>query len=370
MVRPMLVAALAATTTALSIGRREASQGDLFVIELGPGETQVVTEEEKWALKNEGKTFIDITNHPNLASSASVKSAAKAAAVAYPSSMTQADTVNDLISKLSKDNLEKELTTFSEFYNRYYQSTYGKQASDWLLSEVQSIIEASGATGASAEPFTHSWTQNSIIATIPGKSESKIIVGAHLDSINGRNRSGRAPGADDDGSGSITILEAMRVLLTDPEIAAGEGANTLEFHWYSGEEAGLLGSADIFDSYASSNAVVKAMLQQDMTGYGDNPMGVITDRVDSDLTAFIRKVIDAYTTVGYVDTQCGYGCSDHSSATAAGYPSSFVIEADMDLTSPYIHTDGDTLDHVNYDHVLEHSKLVVGYAYELTFADL
>lgn len=76
---------------------------------------------------------------------------------------------------------------------------------------------------------------------------------------------------DDDGSGSVTILEAMRVLLSDPKIAAGEGANTLEFHWYSGEEAGLLGSQDIFEKYAADGEVVKAMLQQDMTGYGDQP---------------------------------------------------------------------------------------------------
>lgn len=63
----------------------------------------------------------------------------------------------------------------------------------------------------------------------------------------------------------------MRVLLSDPTIAAGEGANTLEFHWYAGEEGGLLGSGDIFDSYKADGAVVKAMLQQDMTGYGNNP---------------------------------------------------------------------------------------------------
>ena len=69
----------------------------------------------------------------------------------------------------------------------------------------------------------------------------------------------------------------MRVLLSDPTIAAGEGANTLEFHWYSGEEAGLLGSADIFDSYQSSGEVVKAMLQQDMTGYGYNPSKLDAD---------------------------------------------------------------------------------------------
>lgn len=77
-----------------------------------------------------------------------------------------------------------------------------------------------------------------------------------------------------------------------------------------------------------------------------------------------------YTEIGYVDTECGYGCSDHASATAAGYPSSFVIEAAMDETSPYIHTADDTLDTVSYEHMIEHAKLVTGYAYELAFAEL
>ena len=90
----------------------------------------------------------------------------------------------------------------------------------------------------------------------------------------------------------MTILEAMRVLLGDATIAAGGAAQTLEFHWYAGEEAGLLGSADIFSQYADDGEVVKAMLQQDMTGYGDNPLGVVTDNVDEGLTEFIKKVID------------------------------------------------------------------------------
>lgn len=369
MFRHMLVAALAATSAALSVMRQEASQEELFTIELAPGVTQVVTEEQKWALKNEGKSFIDITNHPRLASSATDDGLVKIA-VTYPTSMSQTTTVEELIAKLSADNIEQTLTTFSDFYNRYYTSETGKDASDWLLEQVQATIDASDATGATAKAFEHSWTQSSIIATIPGKSTDKIIVGAHLDSVNGGNRSGRAPGADDDGSGSMTTLEAFRVLLSDPKIAAGEGANTLEFQWYSGEEAGLLGSADIFDAYSADGEVVKAMLQQDMTGYGDKPMGVITDRVDSALTEFIRKVIDEYAEIGYVDSECGYGCSDHASATAAGYPSAFVIEAAMEEISPYIHSADDTMETVSFAHMVEHAKLVVGYAYELIFAEL
>lgn len=130
--------------------------------------------------------------------------------MAYPSSMAQADTVKSLISDLSKDNLVTTLTTFSEFYNRYYTSSYGKEASDWLFSQVQDLISASGATKASAKQFAHSWTQSSIIATIPGKSTDKIVVGAHLDSVNGRNRTGRSPGAGKLFSASrITYLESI-----------------------------------------------------------------------------------------------------------------------------------------------------------------
>lgn len=54
---------------------------------------------------------------------------------------------------------------------------------------------------------------------------------------------------------------------------------------------------------------------------------------------------------------------------AAGYPASFVIESAMNITNQDIHTDRDSLEKINFDHVLEHSKMVIGYAYELTFAD-
>ena len=54
MVRHALLAALAATaTTALTLGRREAT-GELFTIETAPGETQRVDEATKWALKAVG----------------------------------------------------------------------------------------------------------------------------------------------------------------------------------------------------------------------------------------------------------------------------------------------------------------------------
>jgi leucyl aminopeptidase len=70
------------------------------------------------------------------------------------------------------------------------------------------------------------------------KSEKTVIIGAHQDSINLVLPSIlAAPGADDDGSGTVTILEAFRVLASE-EVVKG-AANTIEFHWYSAEEEDL-----------------------------------------------------------------------------------------------------------------------------------
>ena len=65
----------------------------------------------------------------------------------------------------------------------------------------------------------------------------------------------------------MTILDTLRVLLTSNDIIEGNAENTVEFHWYAAEEAGLLGSQHIFSTYEKAGRDVKAMLQQDMTGF-------------------------------------------------------------------------------------------------------
>lgn len=207
-----------------------------------------------------------------------------------------------MMKSLSKSNLKKNLETFTSFHTRYYKSDYGKQSSEWLLKNVQEVIKESGASkyGAYAEHFKHPWGQNSVIVTIPGKSNSTVVVGAHQDSINLFLPSIlSAPGADDDGSGTVTILEALTVLLTSKDIIKGKGENTIEFHWYSAEEGGLLGSQAIFSEYEKTGRDIKAMLQQDMTGFVQGTLdagkkesvGVITDFVDPALTDFIKKIV-------------------------------------------------------------------------------
>lgn len=120
------------------------------------------------------------------------------------------------------------------------------------------------------------------------------------------------------------------------------------------------------------------MLNQDMTGYtagytsaGLSPkFGVINDYVSASLTAFTKKVITAYTTTGFVDDKCGYACSDHASANRAGFPSVMIYESEMKYENPYIHTASDTINRLDFAHMLEHARLVVGFVVELGFAAL
>lgn len=166
----------------------------------------------------------------------------------FPTKVYQQKKLYPLFNELSRDNIQSNLEYFTSFHNRFYKSEYGKSSSRWLLRLINETIYETGAhtKGVSVAPFQHAWDQNSIIVTIPGITNSTIVVGAHLDSVNHTDpMGGRAPGADDDGSGTMPILEVLRVLLTAPDIPEGRAVNAIEFHWYSAEEAGMLGSQDI-----------------------------------------------------------------------------------------------------------------------------
>ncbi|KAK4942283.1 Leucine aminopeptidase 1 [Elasticomyces elasticus] len=386
-----LVAALAATfaaVSALSIDTRPQQQIPLdgeqpiaqeqYLIELSPGETRWVVEEEKWELKRNGIKFMDITEsghtYPYVLSTESETSR-----VTYPSKAQYNETVRSLAKGLDKDNMWKHLEGLTSFHTRYYKSQYGIDAATWLYGQINDTISAAGAFNysASLRKFDHPWGQFSIIARFPGKTNHTVVIGAHLDSINMFLPSIlAAPGADDDGSGTVTILEALTALLQAEEIVKGEAENTVEFQWYSAEEGGLLGSQAIFKSYHENDIPVKAMIQQDMTGYvartlaegKPESVGVITDYVNADLTEFIKQLITTYCDIPYTLTKCGYACSDHASASKYGYPSAFVIESDFEYSDKKIHTTDDLIKYLSFDHMLQHAKMTLGFAYEAAFA--
>ncbi|KAH7361946.1 bacterial leucyl aminopeptidase [Plectosphaerella cucumerina] len=360
-----LVAALAAGASATAPMQERADK--LFTLEFGPGDVRVVTEDEKFKLRDEGAHFFDITEFPEPPVSARL-----AAANPFPSKVHHKCAVEELHAKINLKKIEEQLVTFSSFHNRYFNSQYGVDAVDWLYAQIREAIKESGNPLATVRYVRHTaWAQPSLIVSLPGIIRSDtVVLGAHLDSVISNDRgAGRAPGADDNGSGSLMLLDTLRVLLSDPRLAEGDHRNTIEWHWYGAEESGLLGSQDIFTQYRGLGMVVRGMLNQDMVGYkgrdGVERFGLVNDFTDPSQNEFMKILIDEYTDIPYEETTCGYACSDHASANRNGYPSSFIFETPFGNHNPYIHTPNDTIEHVDFDHVFQHAKLATGYLYEL-----
>lgn len=367
-----LGAALLLVQTASALSLWESAQtllGESRLIVTSQNEPpQKVSEWEKLRLKREGVNFFDVTKHSWFYTKEEPIVVPK---YNFPEAVHHNTTVKELIEQVDEQNLRDRLGVFSSFYSRYYKSDSGRASAKWLLETIDSIV-ANSTQAISVKPFNHEWQQFSIIVSIKGSKNPKkrVVVGCHQDSANLLLPNlMKAPGADDDGSGVTTNLEALRILVE----SKFQPENTLEFHFYSAEEGGLLGSLDIFTNYRTRGLEVVSMLQQDMTGYVQKTLdngveehvGVIGDNVNPELTEFVKLIVDSYLAIPWRETKCGYACSDHASALKNGYPSAFIIESDFKYTNPHIHSTGDTLDRLSFSHVAEFTKLVLGYSVEL-----
>ncbi|KVO52849.1 M28 family metallopeptidase [Burkholderia stagnalis] len=290
---------------------------------------------------------------------------AKQAAAEYQ--VANVSQISTWIQQLQASNIVGTITSLSGFTNRYYTTSHGVAASDWLALQWKQL--ANGRADVTVEQFAHaSWPQKSVILTIKGSDASAgtVVLGGHLDSTVGRTTENtRAPGADDDASGIASLTEALRVLLANNY----KPKRTIKFIGYAAEEAGLLGSKAIAKQFRAQNANVVGVLQLDMTNYkGDaKDIYLITDYTNAAQNTYLSNLARTYLpelTVG--TSQCGYACSDHASWNAQGYPASLPFEADQN-DSPYIHTVNDTL--ANSDrqanHALKFGKLALAYAVDL-----
>lgn len=283
--------------------------------------------------------------------------------------VTQQAAVGSILALTNTDLMKSTLPTLTKFNTRYYRSSTGAQAGEWLFGKVKDVAAANNASNLSVTvtQFKHDWGQHSVIARIEGMNNNKetIILGAHMDSINAESpMSGRAPGADDAGSSVVALLEVMRVLLK----AGYKPLRPIEFHWYSAEEAGLLGSQAIAQQYKKAGRVVVGMLYFPavMVPYKKAPdIGLVTDFTDATLNTFMRQLATTYTALPMHDFACGYGCGDHASWNRAGYPAAMAYESSKVNGNPNIHTPADDLNTIDYNHALHFVKLGVAFAVEL-----
>ncbi len=282
----------------------------------------------------------------------------------------QQTVVNPMLSQMQASNIVQTISDLSNNYtNRYYQTSGGVNASDWLKNKW--LTMANGRTDITVEQFTHSgWKQKSVIATIKGTDNPNeiVVLGGHLDSINGSGttETTRAPGADDDASGVASITEIYRTLLANNY----KPRRTIKFMAYAAEEVGLRGSAEIANSFSAAGANVVGVVQLDMTNYkgAANDIYIFTDYTDSAQNTFVTNLIKTYLPTLTVGTdRCGYACSDHASWNAKGYATTMPFESSFSGDNKAIHTANDTL--ANSDstgaHSLKFARMGLAYAVEL-----
>jgi leucyl aminopeptidase len=280
-----------------------------------------------------------------------------------------------LFNKINKKRMEEFLTKFSDFHDRYYKSETGVDAANYLMVELQEAARESNLN-VSVELFKNKWPQPSVIARVEGSrqgfpgAEETVVIGAHLDSINIFRQGGRAPGADDDGSGTTTVLETFRILMDSPEF---QPERSIEFHFYSAEELGLWGSQEVAWRYVQKDSrSIYAMIQNDCTGYvkpsqRDTPhFGLARDFSDDQLTTYVKYLMGNYSEMPVVETKCGYGCSDHASWKKVGVRSSFMMEGAMNELSPFLHSENDDISKVDFDHIAEFVRVDLAAAFELS----
>ncbi|RQM22272.1 hypothetical protein B5M09_006828 [Aphanomyces astaci] len=286
--------------------------------------------------------------------------------VAYPAIPAFQAVVKAVNAKVNPNDLKTLLTTFvNKFTTRHKTSSQGLASSIWLFDQAVALSNAHGRADIKTKvtKYDHGWGQVSVIFRIdpvkPAVNNDLLILGAHQDSINQRDGKA-APGADDDGSGTVTIFTALKYLLSSPQWVP---TRPIEFQWYSAEETGLQGSKQIATAYAKAKV-------DDRTGWtrgGTKVISFTDDFTTRPLTQFLEVCVNTYLTTKVSHNTCGYGCSDHASWFNAGYATVYPFEEDGPI-NPNVHSSKDTIATLDFNHMAEFTRLAVAFVVELSQA--
>lgn len=217
-----------------------------------------------------------------------------------------------------------------------------------------------------------------VIAVIHGfeKPDEYVVISSHLDHIGVNDNGEINNGADDDGSGTVALLELAEAFKQAADTGNGPKRSIVFLH-VTGEEKGLLGSQYYTDTnpiFPLSQTV--ANLNIDMIGRIDpkrkgnrNYIYLIgSDRLSSDLHTLSEEVNSAYAQLelDYTyndvnDPNRFYYRSDHYNFAKNNIPIIFYFSG----THEDYHRPGDTPNKINYDLLENRARLVFYTAWEI-----
>jgi Zn-dependent M28 family amino/carboxypeptidase len=254
----------------------------------------------------------------------------------------------------------------STILTRQAQSTGATAAQTYL----QQQFAQSGFT-VTTQAFRTGYSSN-VVATLLGKTDPSklVLVTAHYDSRGPTlsSTTERAPGANDNGSGTGALLQITR-LISQSKITF---AYTVVIIAFSGEEQGLYGSAYSAQQYKNAGANIVAVLNADMIAYrtpSEAPQLAFVSRSSTlTLNTLLTNISKTYVTQLTVGTTTAC-CTDHSSFYNQGFPATSFFERNGAIADPQYHKSGDLVNRAGYDITLQYPLIVQAvYASLLTIA--
>ncbi|MCB0878637.1 MAG: Zn-dependent exopeptidase M28 [Thermoleophilia bacterium] len=192
------------------------------------------------------------------------------------------------------------------------------QSSGWMRGKLRNIVAERRGTAADGE-------------------RQLVVAGAHLDSVRG------APGANDNASGSSTLIELAR------SFNGIDTRNDIRLVWFDGEEAGLLGSRAHVKEHRSDADRTIAMINMDMVGSQFGKVAFDLGRRTGNAIADALKGVALRTRLEVTQYDERHSRSDHASFDDYDIPAlDFGVSVRaVNQQDPNYHSPRDTVDKIN-----------------------
>jgi Zn-dependent M28 family amino/carboxypeptidase len=260
---------------------------------------------------------------------------------------------------------KKDTTTITSYLQTFYIKEFFGSRYSLMINPTEKNINSRGVL-----------TTDNVIGWIEGtdKKEEFIVISCHYDHIGARVTE-VFNGADDNGSGTVALLEIARAFSLAKQ--AGQGPRrSLLFVAFSAEEMGLLGSEHFVQNPVVPLSKIVCDLNMDMLGRVDerkhkNPNYVYligSDKITKSLhrasefinASTVKMELDYTYNNEYHPLQLYYR-SDHYNFAKNNIPVIFYTDGEH---SDY-HTSFDTPDKINYELLAMRTKLVFHTAWAL-----
>lgn len=167
------------------------------------------------------------------------------------------DGIAAVVDQVSVNRIYRYEADLFAFGSKYVTEPGNAQAIHYLTTMLEGFGYSPELQWFEPQPGV---TSANVIVRIEGSTDPELVcvVSSHFDSVR------RSPGADDDTSGTAALLEAARVL-------AGKALPiSIELAFFTGEEAGLLGSREYVRRAVEDGKQIVCALNNDMIGWAND----------------------------------------------------------------------------------------------------